>query len=89
MIMPRQFITALKAETEANSPGSLLTVANVRRRANMPKFKFDAIAIALAHEGVVTLTEHDAPYFLTVEGRELLVWNPQSNRYFNGIYLNR
>jgi hypothetical protein len=84
-----KFLKALTEQERTERPGTLMSVKDVRRRANMSKVEFDATAMALTVEGVITLTEHDFPTSLSREEREQLIQNSSGRRHFNGIVRRR
>lgn len=74
---------ALAGLADENKPGALLLLGDVRARAKLDHEAFDRAALALAHEGVVTLHAHDFPSSLPeTERAELLL---DRGAYYVGI----
>lgn len=61
-----------------------VVMADLRRKAQLPKERFDQAALALSRQGAVVLHEHDAPSLLSEERRDELVVD-REGRYYVGI----
>jgi hypothetical protein len=64
--------------------GVAVLVKDVRRKAGLPKERFDSAAFRLTREGTVVLHEHDAPSLMTETARDELVADSKG-RYYVGI----
>lgn len=82
------FRKALGAVSAENPPGALLSVREVRARANLPKGVFDALALSFASKDLVTLHHHDFPSSLSVSERAQLIEDGKGTFYI-GIALRR
>jgi len=83
-----QFLAALESLANDNPRDALHSVRALRSRVELRKQEFDAIALELARDGVVTLHHHDHAAALAENDRLQLI---QDNRgtYFNGIAFRR
>lgn len=89
-MMTDRFLHAIHTvEEKGDSHNGILDIVEVRRECRLSKVQFNSTAIALMHEGVVTLCAYDDTSSLTIEQRELLVYRRSTNQYFYGIYRNR
>ncbi|HEY6726338.1 MAG TPA: hypothetical protein VI197_20020 [Polyangiaceae bacterium] len=80
----RQFLAALETLVSDNPRQALHSVRELRSRLTLSKREFDAIALDLAREGVVSLHHHDHASALPDNERTQLIQDDRGT-HFNGI----
>jgi hypothetical protein len=75
------FLSALARLASEESGTALLSVRKLRRRLDLSKEAFDALAVSLAREGVVSLHHHDYPSSLSPSERDELVLDTHGTHY--------
>lgn len=78
------FIQALNA-ANVHGTGSMISTMELRDWCSLDKPIFDAVALELAKTGAITLYEHDFPFGMSPEERELLIRSADGKRYYNGV----
>jgi hypothetical protein len=79
-----QFLTALAELGGQNPRQALLSVRDLRARLGLSKDQFDALALMLMRDGVISLHQHDHPMALSERERQQLVDNARGT-YYVGI----
>ncbi len=89
----RAVLGALLEVTENNPNQALLSTRMVRDACYLPKEDFDNASLELAKEGKITLHHHDAPYHLSQEDKDNLIYQPGGNDrdpvYYVGMALRK
>lgn len=71
---------------ELMKPGGLHSIGREWRRAvDLPKERFDRLALELARKGQIVLHHHDYPESLTDAERAAMVYDPQADTYYVGV----
>ena len=86
---PREvLLEALQGFAHENPKGALLSVREFRTRVQLPRHDFDATALELMKDGLVTLHRHDFPSSLSEDERSQLIADRHGTHYV-GIALSR
>lgn len=75
------FLTAVHAVSAQNKPGALLSIREVRDRANLSKADFDRTALAFAAKRELVLHHHDFPESLSAAQRAVLIEDDKGTVY--------